>query len=225
VTALSYISILQYSSFHAVHRCHVIISTSSFSLSHNSLYRFAKLERNHSFICCLWNIPGRLLSRLQVGSTRQLYRSEKPEHLPGISGIHFSLLLQKNSPFGGSSPGLSRVPYAMYVKSVAGSYAYVNPPVATRTPPPRLLHKLRPCGLQYETPPTLKRAQSGWKDAAHRTGAERTTHRILQNPTPTLAAELAVQQRPGPIVGLVHLRDAPRDPEARPRHLRCQSEC
>jgi len=162
-----------------------------------------------------------------VESTRRLSRREKPEHLPGISGIHFSLLLQKNSPFGGSSPGLSRVPYAMYVKSVAGAYAHVNFLVTTKNPLPptqaRLLHKPRPCGLQYETANPLKTRPGGWKML--QTEQERSTHRILQNATPTLAAELAVQPRPGPVVGLVHLRDASRDPEARPRHLRCQAEC
>ena len=51
----------------------------------------------HSLISCLWNIPG-------------------------TSGIHFSLLLQKNSPFGGRSPGRSSVPVMIYLKSfIAGS--------------------------------------------------------------------------------------------------------
>ena len=76
--------------------------SSSIHATSSSYHRFP-LSRNvhqlpdlHSLISCLWNIPG-------------------------TSGIHFSLLLQKNSPFGGSSPGRSSVPVMIYLKSfIAG---------------------------------------------------------------------------------------------------------
>jgi len=98
--------------------------------SHESQPRLVAAS-NH--IRCRGHLPKtQLLLKLLFVEDIYLERSAKchPTTTPweganasGTSGIHLSWDLQKNSPFGGTFSGSSRVPYVMYVKSPAFLYS------------------------------------------------------------------------------------------------------